>query len=237
MPTPGLYLAVATIDSLAPATRSVLSAAERQKIDQLSAPGRIDEYAAGRVLLRNLLEAVTGVPAAVHRISVTEKGKPVCRGGPGISISHSRDMVVCAVAETGEVGVDIEFLDSRRDTGRLARRFFSPDESEWLASQPQDRFYMLWVLKEAWLKAIGTGVAGGLDRLQCRVVPPVIDVLGNMPNEPELRLFEMPGAFLALAAAEAGDTRVQQWDPSLGKLVGADDVREIARRGGRSADR
>ena len=35
---------------------------------------------------------------------------------------------------------------------------------------------MLWVLKEAYLKFLGCGLAGGLDLLECRVEPPLIEM-------------------------------------------------------------
>ena len=33
---------------------------------------------------------------------------------------------------------------------------------------------MLWVLKEAYLKALGSGLAGGLSSLECRIEPPAV---------------------------------------------------------------
>jgi phosphopantetheinyl transferase len=33
---------------------------------------------------------------------------------------------------------------------------------------------MLWVLKEAYLKALGIGLAGGLRSLECRIEPPTV---------------------------------------------------------------
>ena len=228
---PSLHLAVATTDILSPATRSILSASEKQKSEHVSAPGRSEEYASGRILLRKLLETVTGLPASSHRIRTTDSGKPECEGGPGISISHSRGVIACAVAIDDDVGVDIEFPDPRRDTARLAKRYFSTAEFEWLATQPEDRFYMLWVLKEAWLKAVGTGIAGGLDRMKCQVAPPVIDIQLDGSERCELGLFAMSDAFLALATIGGGnhDTAILEWDTKTGKLVAAQKLDEIAR--------
>ena len=65
-----------------------------------------------------------------------------------------------------EVGVDCE--DERRRTSgsadRLAERWLSADEHAFLASVEDDetrasRFMRLWTLKEAYVKALGTGIA------------------------------------------------------------------------------
>ena len=65
-----------------------------------------------------------------------------------------------------EIGVDAED-ESRRTSkaaDRLARRWLSPREAAWLAGFPEGstrarRFMRLWTLKEAYVKALGTGIA------------------------------------------------------------------------------
>ena len=52
---------------------------------------------------------------------------------------------------TGDVGIDVEYVDENRDVERLAMEYFSPGENEWLRGQSNNSFFMLWVLKEAWL--------------------------------------------------------------------------------------
>jgi 4'-phosphopantetheinyl transferase len=58
------------------------------------------------------------------------------------------------------VGVDIE-ESGRRPSPELARRL-APDEQEWLTPWSDQRFLGLWTKKEAYLKMLGTGIAGGL---------------------------------------------------------------------------
>ena len=67
------------------------------------------------------------------------------------------------VAAAGEVGIDVESADRLAEPKNLATRFFSPDEVERLqACAPAEqrvRFTELWTLKEAFLKALGVGLA------------------------------------------------------------------------------
>jgi 4'-phosphopantetheinyl transferase len=225
-----LFLAISSTDALSPALLSLLSDAERLKIEDISGHQRLKEYFCGRVMLRLLLQAVTGLPADRHTISTTDTGKPVCENGPGVSISHTKGVIACAAAVNGDVGVDIEFTDSSRDTGRLATEYFSPTEIDWLSAQPRNRFYMLWVLKEAWLKAVGTGIAGGIGHLQCRINPPCIDARLDHPINYRLNLFEMSGAYVGLATTDTEDREITvlQLDPGTQHLTRSTWLRKVA---------
>ena len=232
-----LFLAVSSTDALSPSLLSLLSDAERLKIEDISGRQRRNVYFCGRALLRLLLQTVTGLTANWHTILTTDTGKPVCENGPGVSISHSKGVIACAAAVDGDVGVDVEFTDLGRDTGRLATEYFSPTENEWLSAQPQNRFYMLWVLKEAWLKAVGTGIAGGIGHLQCRINPPCIDVRLDHPIHCRLNLFEMSGAYIGLAATDTRhrEVTVLQLNPGTHHLTGSTRLQKVASGNSRGA--
>ena len=79
------------------------------------------------------------------------------------SLSHTRGLVVCAVALHDAVGVDVEWAGRELAHLELARRFFAPAEAERLAGLPPEErraaFFELWTLKEAFIKALGMGMA------------------------------------------------------------------------------
>jgi 4'-phosphopantetheinyl transferase len=154
----------------------------------------------GRAVLRHALERATGRAAASFRIRVRPDGKPECVGGPAISLSHSGELAICAVAEYGAVGVDVETRRPRTDLGVIAERYFTPAEARWIAADPDARFRMLWVLKEAYLKALGSGLAGGLAALECRVEPPTIVARVTVGAAvPRLKLWSGRGWYVGLA--------------------------------------
>ena len=78
------------------------------------------------------------------------------------SLSHTRGLVVCAVALHDAVGVDVECDRPGLAPLELARRFFAPVEAGLLAGLPPDgqrtAFFELWTLKEAFVKARGMGL-------------------------------------------------------------------------------
>lgn len=182
----------------------LLSSDDFERAGEFSRPSRRTEYLAGRALLRFALELATGAPGKSHRISTSPDGKPFCVDGPQFSVSHSGNIVVCAVAETdtGSVGVDVQLPRRGYRVEEIARSCFSPEESDWLAGR-SDCFYMLWVLKEAYLKASGRGLAGGLDALRCRISPPTIDARVAVDAcAPKLALYSLDTAFLGLAGID-----------------------------------
>lgn len=88
-------------------------------------------------------------------------GKPSFADHPEIhfSISHSSHFVACAMADC-EIGIDIQHLVKVNEP--LMRRVLSDEELEMvMAQQGEERqmlFARLWALKEAYLKAVGTGI-------------------------------------------------------------------------------
>lgn len=184
----------------------LVTAADHERLTPSMHPRRRSEHIAGRALLRYALAMRTGRRPESFRIEVSPHGKPTCVDGPWFSISHSGAFVVCAVADDVEVGVDLE-------TGRLpsalmdlVNRYFTAAEAAWLAADPEPRFRMLWVLKEAYLKALGLGLAGGLQSLECLVDPPKIHAK-TRAAVPQLALFAA-AQFDFVAVAALGESRI-----------------------------
>lgn len=129
----------------------------------------------GRVLVRGLLSGYFGGRPRDWQIELDDRGRPYLSNRPDhtalifFNLSHTAGMVAAAFARTELVGVDVEREDRQDISLDVARRFFGPEELaelELLAPGPrQQRFFELWTLKEAYLKARGKGLAGGLDRV------------------------------------------------------------------------
>ena len=72
-------------------------------------------------------------------------------------------MAWVALADNGEIGVDVELLRPMPDAIDLARQNFSAAECAELAATPSEdqalAFLLGWTRKEACLKAIGSGLS------------------------------------------------------------------------------
>ena len=225
-----LRVAWATSDDLAAIGEGDLDAQELERASRYKSDLRRQQYIGSRTLLRALLAEQSGEPAHSFDLSADARGKPICASGPAVSISHSRDVVACAVMDAGETGIDIEFPGRTRHVAGIAERYFSPGEAEWLATRPPDRFYRLWVLKEAWLKATGTGIAGGLDSLRCTVTPPRIELLPDSAPAAALRLYALRDGLLGIATlgAQPGAIDVHRWLPAKDTFVETAEVELLA---------
>jgi 4'-phosphopantetheinyl transferase len=127
-------------------------------------------FLATRALLRTALSLYTDIPAQELQIARTDEGKPFLTNAPHpiyFNLTHSGNFAVLAVTSRGEVGVDIETARNRSYL-KIVERYFHPNEINYLytsaEAQREQIFYRLWTLKEAFFKAIGTGISTGLDK-------------------------------------------------------------------------
>jgi 4'-phosphopantetheinyl transferase len=130
------------------------------------------DFAAGHALLRRVLSMHDDVRADAWTFVADANGKPALAHGAGapplaFNLSHTNGLVACAVTRDGEVGVDVECVERVTDSRDIAERYFSTAELAQLDACRGDeraaRFIELWTLKEAYLKAIGSGLAQPLD--------------------------------------------------------------------------
>lgn len=146
-------------DSLDPAW---LSEDEQLRSQRFLNPTQARDYVKIRTWLRReLARRISSEPGAIA-FTYGPSGKPaLSSGGPFFNLSHSSEFAVVAVSERFELGVDIEAIRSDVDALGLARRYFHPDEFEHLNSlEPTlltKAFFQCWTLKEALLKARGSG--------------------------------------------------------------------------------
>lgn len=129
----------------------------------------------GRTPLLALLSAYLDTDAARLELRNDEHGKPHVfvdgeeHRGLRFNWSHSGAFALVAVARNVTPGIDIEQPREGVKALEIARRFFSPAEADVLANCAEDErevlFYRLWCAKEAVLKALGRGLAFGLERV------------------------------------------------------------------------
>jgi len=142
----------------------VLSATERARLRRMRSVAKQRDFLAGRSAIRRVLGPLLDADPRGVSIEDGVHGKPELTGSQRLhfNLSHSGDRALLAVSRRGPIGVDIEAARPGRPFRRLARRFFAASEYDWIQGLPArdlaDGFYRLWTLKEAYLKAIGTGL-------------------------------------------------------------------------------
>ncbi|MBR6021115.1 MAG: 4'-phosphopantetheinyl transferase superfamily protein [Kiritimatiellae bacterium] len=137
-------------------------AMRRAEAEKMRWSARLAEAAGAARLLREAFGA------ACEREERDGRGKPRIPGAAAYSVSHSGGWVALAVAGEGveRIGVDIEARALRRRALPEALVRKTMDETEaaavWASPDPWAEFLRRWVEKEAYVKATGEGVSGGL---------------------------------------------------------------------------
>lgn len=123
------------------------------------------------------------------------------------SSSQSGDFGVVAVTDGHRVGVDVEELRTIPDADQLVTRFFHRSEQSAYAALPaasrQRAFLQTWAAKEAFVKAIGTGMSFPLDRFE-------VAIHSSAPSH----LLRIAGR-----TEPAQKWRLQQFDPIAGHVL------------------
>ena len=206
-------------------------AGDRDAVDAFEAPLNTDErarlgmmrsrlarrhFAAGRWLVRHVLARRFGCTTAEVALTEGAHGRPTLVSGDlDFNISHVGSRVVLALS-TARVGIDIEALDRPMRWRSIARRFFSAAENAAIeACAEGDRrtaFLRVWVRKEAFVKALGTGVATGLDRFDVSAGAEgaliAARLEGVRASEWSIRDFDSGPGHIGAVAARAAGTRL-----------------------------
>ena len=128
--------------------------------DHLSSEARerLSRYKSGEAYMRSLCAYNLVYSVYPDReLCFTDKGKPYIEGiDADLSISHSEDMVVIAIAPS-PVGVDVEQIRDVDYSNII--RFAMTEREKGCIVTPVD-FYRYWTVKEAYAKATGRGLKG-----------------------------------------------------------------------------
>jgi 4'-phosphopantetheinyl transferase len=155
-----------------------LTPEESEHLRRLKTESLRRQYLATRALCRVTLSRYADVDPARWRFRAGRNGKPRIAGPPGFTslrfnLTHTKELVICLVTRTGEVGVDAEETSRRVEIDRVSKHFFSKKERASLAKLPPtrrtSRFFELWVLKEAYLKGRGDGLLRDPDQFTVNI--------------------------------------------------------------------
>jgi 4'-phosphopantetheinyl transferase len=160
---------------------AVLSQEERVRADRFRFERDRNHFVVARGLLRALLGDYLHQSPASLVFSYGPYGKPslsLPNSSEGLcfNLSHSSGLVVYAVAQERNLGVDVEHVGARNCAVEdIAERFFSIRERNDLRALPPEArdegFYDCWTRKEAYLKARGMGLQIPLDSFAVTLGP------------------------------------------------------------------
>lgn len=193
-----------------------VTAEESDRARRFVSSERRYQYLLGRHLLR------VSVSRRCHTdprdvLVASTVGPPILQSAHGhASIAHDREVVVTAAAGQA-VGIDV-MTTHWRDWQALEGWILADRERHALptGSSRSERVRDLWVVKEAWLKCLGVGLAHAMSRVTVRLVGEGDELIEDeVYGAGRARAITMPGASLAVAVCgdEAPDVH-WEWVPS-----------------------
>lgn len=154
----------APLDALRAIHLSLLDDAEHERLRSFKDRDSGRRFALGAALLRLAVSRLTDVPPRSVSIDRSGNGRPVVAGGPHVSVSHSHDVVAVACTDAAPVGLDVEMIQGEPELLEIA---VSPLD---VLEATAHRVLVTWTMKEAYLKAVGTGL---------RTSPAAVALSGN----------------------------------------------------------
>ncbi|WP_293577471.1 4'-phosphopantetheinyl transferase superfamily protein [Phaeobacter sp.] len=152
-------------DRIENATVKILDEAEQARAAAMPSPRQRMQYISAHVALRQILGAHVGAAPAELRFASEAYGRPVLEHAkaPHFSLSHSGRAAMIALCCEAKIGVDLEQRRPRPKARRLVERLFAAEEQAALLPLAETAFARafgrLWVMKEAYIKADGRGLA------------------------------------------------------------------------------
>jgi 4'-phosphopantetheinyl transferase len=188
-----------------------------------------ETYIVAHAALRSVLAQWVGQRPQDLVFDVNAYGKPHMAqpGAPVFSLSHTVGAALCAVAPSGDIGVDIE---KQRPLAHddLVGRFFSVAEVQQFDALPPDQqeagFFSGWTRKEAYIKAKGLGLSLPLNQFSVEMSPQLEPSLRSSEwaceDVARFRIWDLPvragyRAALAYAGPLSGPPSCHDWLPSF----------------------
>jgi 4'-phosphopantetheinyl transferase len=208
------------------ALAAILSADESDRANRFRFEKDRNRFIAARAILRSLLATYLNLPPSQLEFIYGDRGKPslsvATPGNLSFNLSHSKGLALYAITRTSSIGIDLEYLRNLSDALQLAKRFFSHSEYEVIAQlsppEQQRAFFKAWTAKEAYLKAKGSGLSGGLEKVEISIASGYvlkllsIDGDASLASSWSLYSVEPHPDYLAALAIEKNNWNLSYWD-------------------------
>jgi 4'-phosphopantetheinyl transferase len=204
------------LDPFGETAAGVLSAPERERAARIGAAARRRRWSAARAALRVLLGAYLDCDPGAVTLAQAPDGKPELHeraDGLRFNLSHAEGHALYAVGRDHELGVDLELGPARERMEAVVRRMLGDGglaRFDGLAPADRERELLAaWVHREAALKCLGSGFAGGAEPdavaqaiagLWSSALPPLP---GDRPSAAALACTSAPARVLCLTWAGA----------------------------------
>ena len=206
---------------------NTLTVDERERAERFYFQKDRRRFIVGRGVLRAILSCYLNREPSELRFFYTVHGKPELAtqsDGNAIrfNVSHSHEVALYAVTRGREIGIDVECIRPISEADQIAERLFSTREHAVFRALPAHEsigaFFTCWTRKEAYLKALGDGLARPLDEFDVLLAPGkparLLYVQGDEEEVSRWSLRELTPApgYAAALAVEADGWHLKCWN-------------------------
>ena len=199
--------------------QALLSDDERERQRSFVSPELRRRFGAARAGLRTRLGRHLDLDPRHLAFATNEFGKPRLAGDGQVhfNLSHCEERAVLAISDAAEVGIDLE-RERPIEHVDLAKRYFHPNEVAAITASRDEAeqrraFFLVWTLKEAVVKALGTGLSTPLDSFELAIgvsMPRLAVAPEGAPRTWWLHAAMADGYCCALAVPGVGDVELIQ---------------------------
>lgn len=181
-------------------------------------------YKVTKAVTKIILGKILSKEPQAIKFEFNAHGKPFLKDnkdGIQFNASHSGELGLLAITDIGPLGVDIERYRKNMLTEKFARRFFSLSEVKSFLALPQSQkeagFFNCWTRKEAFIKALGLGLAMPLKDFTVTLIPEEKAALKEIKNLNEnvnnwlIKDIPLPDAYAAAYAIKAKAAQENCW--------------------------
>ncbi|MGI0117444.1 4'-phosphopantetheinyl transferase family protein [Zooshikella sp. RANM57] len=142
-----------------------LTPSEKKHVSSIKYVQSYDRVIVSRAVLRILLGHYLSCSPCSVDITLGTHGKPMLKEASlFFNVSHAENKYIYLLSCDVPVGIDIEYINSRKHWQEIARDYFHPDEYNIFSNDVDcsdliQQFYRIWVGKEAVMKLSGLGMA------------------------------------------------------------------------------
>jgi 4'-phosphopantetheinyl transferase len=202
-----------------------LAADERARAARFHFAEHRRRFTVARGRLRAVLAGYLGCRPEQVGFRYGPHGKPELAADAGelrFNLAHSDEGALLGVTRGRDVGVDLERVRTVKDLEQLARRYFAAAEVADLEALPAAErawaFFRCWTGKEAYIKAIGLGLACPLESFRVALrpgePPSILEVDGSAAGAAQWAVREfLPWAgFVGRATVRGHEWRLRCWE-------------------------
>ena len=208
------------------ALENILSREEKIRAKNFHFEKHRMRFIVGRGFLRTMLGRYLGVKPGRLQILHGKNGKPALAGTyadtrVSFNLSHSKGQALYAITLGREIGVDIEYIHDFSGMEQIADNILSASEKIAFRELPKQKkikaFFKWWTRKEAFLKALGTGLSQPMDMIDIstfygeETAGEKIEVCSDEISKWSIHDIEPIPGFAAACAAEGRNWRLHYW--------------------------